>query len=107
MLIFPSTLHLSNVYVYIIISFLILFTSFPPIITGEEKGALPQPFDTTLFYKLSDSCLSFFKNFLKDDGFIECNSFGFLLSSSNEFAFISRNPDQIPTLLDTICSPKR
>ncbi len=92
--------------VYIIILFFILFTSFTSIITSEETSVLPQPFDTTLFYKLSESCLSFFKKFLKDKDFIECNSFGFLLSSSNEFALISRNPDQIPTLLDTICSPK-
>src|SRR4051812_43591764 len=90
------------------ILFLILFVSFPHTIMADEQ--LPQPFDTTLIYKLTSSCFSFFKTFLSDENYRDCNSFGFLLSSSNEFALISRNisnnPEQITTLLDTICSPK-
>ncbi|CAG8584281.1 8758_t:CDS:2 [Ambispora leptoticha] len=72
--------------------------------TSTNNNNIPQPFDTTLNYNLTSSCLSFFQTFTKDQNFQKCYSFGFLLLNSNNFAVQSRNVSSVPALLDQICN---
>jgi len=78
--------------------------SFP--LPSYSQDPLPQPYDSTLNYNLTTSCVSFFKSFKSDSNFQKCNSFGFLVLSSNQFLTKSRNASQIPPIMDQICAPE-
>nr|CAG8603544.1 15651_t:CDS:2 [Entrophospora candida] len=65
---------------------------------------IPRPFDTTLTTNLTSSCAQFFQSFLANQDFNDCNSFGFLLQNSREFAVKSRNDSTIGNLMEKICN---
>ncbi|CAJ0751992.1 24358_t:CDS:2 [Entrophospora sp. SA101] len=69
-----------------------------------QDDKIPRPFDTTLTTNLTSSCAQFFKSFLANQDFNDCNSFGFLLQNSREFAVKSRNDSTIGNLMEKICN---
>ena len=73
--------------------------------TDSSDSPLPSPFDTSLGSNFtSNSCPTFFNDFLANSTFHQCTPLSLLLQNSQGFFSAQRNPDLLKKLMDTACA---